>query len=429
MTRTAKGFFISPIGSPGSNARQRSDHIAEYIIAPAAQDYGITVTRGDQDPTPGQVTTHIVRAILESDVVIADLTGQNANTYYELGLAHALRKAVIILVDNSSSLLFDTQNERVITIGDEGLIGAAQAAEAANALRNALEIVLRDDYEPENLVTAVARYQILQSLIPENPIASELAAIREGMGSLRSLIEALLPESTSGRETHDLGTGEPSYDMLSTSTQASHAIVQACEHLGITRISTDGAAGDVMSEKLRSAQSIRIISTSAIRLIERNMSYLIEALSNGCSVRLLVPRPRSDFIRDVEEVERVGGLDSDLLPRAASLDAEIANISIKLSEALSEASRIRPSPLPSQAGKVSLGYFTTQLRSTMIMCDETWGWLTITLPPLRAMETASLELTSLELVSDTDRSLLRACLIHFDRTWEIVERRGDVTDL
>jgi hypothetical protein len=39
----------------------------------------------------------IVVSIYESDLILADLTGLNANVFYELGLAHALRKNVILL--------------------------------------------------------------------------------------------------------------------------------------------------------------------------------------------------------------------------------------------------------------------------------------------------------------------------------------------
>jgi hypothetical protein len=33
-------FFIAPIGSEGSDTRERSDGVLEYIVAPAAADVG-----------------------------------------------------------------------------------------------------------------------------------------------------------------------------------------------------------------------------------------------------------------------------------------------------------------------------------------------------------------------------------------------------
>jgi hypothetical protein len=70
---------------------------------------------------------------------------------------------------------------------------------------------------------------------------------------------------------------------------------------------------------------------------------------------------------------------------------------------------------------VDIGYFSTHLRSTMILCDEDWGWLTITLPPARAPETPSFELGT-----KGRHTLLEACRRHFNRTWEIVAARQKI---
>jgi len=68
--------------------------------------------------------------------------------------------------------------------------------------------------------------------------------------------------------------------------------------------------------------------------------------------------------------------------------------------------------------KVEIGYYTTQLRSSLILCDDDWGWLTLNLPPKRAVQSASLEL------SQANNGLLRDCIDHFERCWEIVEQCG-----
>lgn len=47
-------------------------------------------------------------------MVIADLTGLNANVFYELGLAHAMNKKVIIITQNISELPFDISSYHAI---------------------------------------------------------------------------------------------------------------------------------------------------------------------------------------------------------------------------------------------------------------------------------------------------------------------------
>ena len=47
------------------------------------------------DRSAGLIIADIERQILDSQVVIADITPQNPNVYYEVGYAHALRKPTI----------------------------------------------------------------------------------------------------------------------------------------------------------------------------------------------------------------------------------------------------------------------------------------------------------------------------------------------
>lgn len=55
----------------------------------------------------------IVQPIFEADVVIADLTGLNANVMYELGLAHSFnKKTIVITKDDLSQLPFDLKQYR-----------------------------------------------------------------------------------------------------------------------------------------------------------------------------------------------------------------------------------------------------------------------------------------------------------------------------
>lgn len=55
----------------------------------------------------------IIQPIYESDIIIADLTGLNANVMYELGLAHCFnKKTIIITQDDLSNLPFDLKQYR-----------------------------------------------------------------------------------------------------------------------------------------------------------------------------------------------------------------------------------------------------------------------------------------------------------------------------
>lgn len=71
---------------------------------------------GDLD-SQQNILKDIVVGINNADVIIADLTNLNANVFYELGLAHAMNKSVIIITQDIGELPFDIKSYRAIEYG------------------------------------------------------------------------------------------------------------------------------------------------------------------------------------------------------------------------------------------------------------------------------------------------------------------------
>jgi hypothetical protein len=183
-------FVICQVGEESSAIRQRADEVCDFIVKPIAEGLDLRVARSDRDPTPGQVTAQIIRSLIAARVVLADLTGGNANVYYELAVAHSFGKPVIVLVDRADELTFDTSTERVIEIGAGDVLGVTQVEKAKKRLGDALSVVLAEDYRPRSLVSEAAGTQSLHDLAPDNPVATELALVRERV----ELLLARIPE-------------------------------------------------------------------------------------------------------------------------------------------------------------------------------------------------------------------------------------------
>lgn len=131
-------FFVSPIGEKGSPERIRSDQLLTEIIVPVVNRLGYDVRRGDQDNRTGLITNHIVQDILDCDLALVDITGQNPNVFYELALCHAARKQTIILQDEDEKKIpFDMIGQRVFPYRLE--------AESANLIRQNLERTIKDN--------------------------------------------------------------------------------------------------------------------------------------------------------------------------------------------------------------------------------------------------------------------------------------------
>jgi hypothetical protein len=188
-------FVVMHVGPEGSEVRSRADEVTEYVIEPilGSAEFDLDTVRSDQDATPGSISPKMLRDLIGARVVIADLTGRNPNVYYELGVAHSFRRAVISL-GQPSGLPFDVQDERVIPLPDLGeKLGVKEAAVAKRRLIESLRIVLVPGYEPASPLSSIATRQALSELAPQDPLASEISTIRDAVDDLRNGLVPLLP--------------------------------------------------------------------------------------------------------------------------------------------------------------------------------------------------------------------------------------------
>jgi hypothetical protein len=94
-------FFICPHGN------EAVDQNYELVIKPSMMDYQFSIERADEIASDGPVKDVITKAIVRSKLIVADLTGERPNSYYETGFAHALGKPVILLAQTGTSRHFD----------------------------------------------------------------------------------------------------------------------------------------------------------------------------------------------------------------------------------------------------------------------------------------------------------------------------------
>ncbi len=109
-----KCFVISPIGPAGSDVREQADAVLDYIIEPALKDLGIEAVRSDKLAEPGLITDQMIAAILNYDLCIADLSGHNPNVFYELAIAQAAERPVVLLKMSGEIIPFDVKDYRLI---------------------------------------------------------------------------------------------------------------------------------------------------------------------------------------------------------------------------------------------------------------------------------------------------------------------------
>jgi hypothetical protein len=101
-------FVMQPFASP------LGDYY-EKIYKPAIEKAGLNPVRADADIFgTGKIIDQVWRGITNAKVLVAELTTRNPNVFYELGLAHALNKPVVLVSSNEPDVPFDLQHIRVI---------------------------------------------------------------------------------------------------------------------------------------------------------------------------------------------------------------------------------------------------------------------------------------------------------------------------
>ena len=84
------------------------------MIEPAVVDAGLECIRGDAILRTGDLSANLWNAIVRAGVVIADISAENANVFYELGLAHALGKDTWVLREKNARVPADIGGEHYI---------------------------------------------------------------------------------------------------------------------------------------------------------------------------------------------------------------------------------------------------------------------------------------------------------------------------
>ena len=89
------------------------DRIYTDYIKPALSAAGFRVFRADQEQRAGSIQADMFQELLLADLVVADLSIDNPNVWYELGVRHALRARGVVLIQSQRDYQpFDIYTDR-----------------------------------------------------------------------------------------------------------------------------------------------------------------------------------------------------------------------------------------------------------------------------------------------------------------------------
>ena len=146
MPSTRRAFVIMPFGEKKAPDGTAIDFDAVYdkLFAPAITQAGLMPHRADADRRGGSIHLDMFQDLLLAEFVVADLTLDNPNVWYEIGVRHALRASGAVLAyARRDRLPFDIAGQRMqrYTLKHGRLDPETLAAERA-ALKEAIEATL-----------------------------------------------------------------------------------------------------------------------------------------------------------------------------------------------------------------------------------------------------------------------------------------------
>jgi len=147
-----KCFVVGPFGKPKSKQRAWSDCLYENIIKLAIGDH-YDVRRTIDDPEGGNITDQIKACLDKADIVIADLSDNNANAFYELGFRHGLGLPFVLVsradTETDEAIPFNLstykfikidarydENTRQYLVGEAAKVISELRKQVAEAVRN-----------------------------------------------------------------------------------------------------------------------------------------------------------------------------------------------------------------------------------------------------------------------------------------------------
>jgi len=102
-------FIIMPFSVESLNI------VYEDFVRPVLVDRcHLQPERGDDVFGSNVVMDDIAESIRRANLIIADLTGRNANVFYEVGIAHALNKQVLLMTQSIEDVPFDLRHRRAL---------------------------------------------------------------------------------------------------------------------------------------------------------------------------------------------------------------------------------------------------------------------------------------------------------------------------
>jgi hypothetical protein len=115
MDTRPHAFVVMPFGTKTDATGQeiQFNEVHKRLIRPALEKAGLKAFRADEEQRAGDIRADMFQELLLADLVLADISIDNPNVWYELGVRHALRSRGVVLISGGRTpKAFDIYTDR-----------------------------------------------------------------------------------------------------------------------------------------------------------------------------------------------------------------------------------------------------------------------------------------------------------------------------
>jgi hypothetical protein len=124
----------------------------DHCVKPVCKKHDLQVRNASEMPTTSVIYEDILSEIEKAAVVICDISGRNPNVFYELGIAHTLKRSSTIMLthDEVTESPFDIQHFRIFSY-ENSMPGQKQLTDKLDKclqlLLNKIDVVYENEFE------------------------------------------------------------------------------------------------------------------------------------------------------------------------------------------------------------------------------------------------------------------------------------------
>jgi len=187
-------FLVFTNYDEGTKEYQIADEKFHLLIKPVLDELSYQCTRADERYQVGVITQKTIKELINSDLVIFDISDFNPNIFYELAIRNAIKKPVIILKAPFQGQLYDINQDYVISfdMNNPDLWKRAKAKLATQ--------ILEVENNAKSSESILSEFGFSSNLIGKNPEFEFLSIVDDLKFEIKRLKSLEIPQNGKTKE-------------------------------------------------------------------------------------------------------------------------------------------------------------------------------------------------------------------------------------